>query len=128
MTENDLNNKKSKVWQTDLRTDKAGCIVACTRLKNSIWKVDCQNPQNELHSIYFKTHSCLNQIIKYCSIVQFQASFKFATVYWILLFCLFLVACTRLYDLLCPSVGRSVGCSVTLSFFSSFCIILSHFQ
>ena len=36
----------------------------------------------------------------------------------------FLVACTRLYDPLCPSVGRSV----TLSFFSTFYAILSHFK
>ena len=32
----------------------------------------------------------------------------------------FLVACTRLYNPLCPSVGWSVGRSVTLSFFSPF--------
>ena len=31
----------------------------------------------------------------------------------------FLVACTRLYDPLCPSVGRSVCLSVTLSFFAA---------
>ena len=36
----------------------------------------------------------------------------------------FLVACTQLYDLLCPSVVRSV----TLSFFSPFYVILSHFR
>ena len=40
----------------------------------------------------------------------------------------FLVACTRLYNPLCLSVGRSVGLSVTLSFFSPFYVILSHFQ
>ena len=45
----------------------------------------------------------------------------------------FLVACTRLYDPLCPSVGWSVGMSICLSvtlsfFFSSFYIILSHLK
>ena len=36
----------------------------------------------------------------------------------------FLVACTPLYNLLCPSVGPSV----TLSFFSPFYVVLSHFK
>ena len=35
----------------------------------------------------------------------------------------FLVACTRLYNPLCRSVGPSVGPSVTLCFFSSFYVI-----
>ena len=51
---------------------------------------------------------------------------------------IFLVACTRLYNPLCRSIGPPVGPSVTLSFFSlfdvilgyftSFYVILSHFQ
>ena len=46
----------------------------------------------------------------------------------------FLVACTRLYNPLCPSVGRSVGRLVTLYFFyhfyffKLFLVILSNFK
>ena len=47
------------------------------------------------------------------------------TVY--LIFSFFLVACTRLYNPLCPSLGRSVGPKL-LAFFLSFYAILSHLK
>ena len=40
----------------------------------------------------------------------------------------FLVACTQLYNPLCPSVCRSVGLLEKFSFFLSFYVILSHFK
>ena len=116
MTKNDLkwlwttkSNEKSKVWpvdqRTDRRTDKAGCRVACTRLKSESVTRAARNAQG-----FFSF--CSQSVNRRDFCWSGWLSGSFLNFCWKFDLEQILVADKRLYTLLCRSVRRSVRWSV----------------
>ena len=158
--------KKVKVWRTDRltdrptnrwtdgRTDKAGCRVACTRLKIhkhvsrasfttlSFNLFGCPSVSSYMPRFHYtqRLSPSASMLISLLWFYPFPPAKKLSTrnAWVIRFFCLtlalltfstprsniFIYFCTRLYTLLCPSIHRSVGRSVGWSHFYFFLSIL----
>ena len=85
-----------------------------------IWYDFCQNL---IIKILQKNHVVISLTLRFLE--DFKIFLIMKMIEKIVRYLKFLVACTRLYTPLCPSVGRSVGWLVTLYFFYDFIFLTS---